>query len=259
MRANRKFFAALCVLAVLLAAALFAGWCVSKKALPVLMYHHITNQHGVEKLELSRDTLLMQMKFLKDNGFQVVDARGLLTDLTSQQRPAKHVALTFDDGNKDNYTNAMSALDQWGFKGIFFIVTDWVGKPGFMSWDEIRDLEKHGHIIGSHTLTHRFLTEIPLAEAKEEIYNSKALIEENLGHPIRFFCYPAGRFNTAVQKLVQEAGYEAAFTTGRGSSSGPRDVFAIPRIRVSEACDSPLEFWWRVTGYYLMLRERSHG
>ena len=197
----------------------------------------------------------MQMDYLKDHGFETILPEALAKMVQSRQRPENQVVLTFDDGYQDNYENALPVLARHGFKATFFIITDWVGKPGFMGWEEILQIHRLGHTVGSHSIGHHFLTEIPLAQAKDEIYNSKALIEERLGFPVQFFCYPAGRFNAAIQRMVEAARYKAAFATAPGRAFSNEDLFALKRIRISESSYSPWRFWWRVAGYYLVFRE----
>ncbi len=227
------------------------------KTVPVLMYHHITPGPGTKALEVSAKNFQLQMQYLQSHGYDVIGPDGLAALNHERKSAAKQVVLTFDDGFQDNYTQALPILEQYSFKATFFIVNDWVGKPGFMTWDQIRDLPRRGHTIGAHTLSHPLLTEIPLAQAKHEIYNSKYLLEKALGIPVHHFCYPAGRFNSPVETMVQEAGYRVAFTTAPGRAYDNRDFFALKRIRVSESSDSALQFWWRVSGYYLLVRERT--
>ena len=233
------------------------AWIYPKKMAPVLMYHHVTEGEVASKLEVSKKTFTMQMSYLKSHGFQVVAPDELVHSVQSGQRPEKQIVLTFDDGYQDNYTQAAPILESFGFRGIFFIVTDWIGKPGWMTWEQVRDLQRRGHTIGAHSVTHRFLTAMSLAEAKDEIYNSKKLIEERLGQSIHFFCYPAGRFNTAIENLVQQAGCRAAFTNAPGWAFSNRDVFALKRIRISDNYNTPLQFGWRLSGYFLLFRERT--
>ncbi len=165
-------------LGVLVVAALIVFGKFPGRTVPVLMYHHITTNRVENKLELSRKTFLKQMAFLKENNYRVIDPDQLIQILQGKMATGKEVVLTFDDGNLDNYENAIPVLDQYGYKGTFFIVYDWVGNPGYMNWDQLRDVVLRGHTVGSHTLSHPFLTEISIAKAKEEIYNSKVLIQK---------------------------------------------------------------------------------
>ena len=87
-----------------------------------------------------------------------------------------------------------------------------------------------GTRIGSHTLTHPFLTRISLARAREEIGASKKKLEDRFGQPVRHFCYPYGDWSPAVRDLVSAAGYETACTTGFGVNTSATPRFALRRI-----------------------------
>lgn len=102
----------------------------------------------------------------------------------------RFVILTFDDGFESQYTNAKNILDEYGLKASFSVICEYVGDEGYMSRDEIKALEEEGHDIGSHTLTHRSLTEIPLEEAKFEIAKSKECLFDNDIEDANYFSYP---------------------------------------------------------------------
>jgi peptidoglycan/xylan/chitin deacetylase (PgdA/CDA1 family) len=108
-----------------------------------------------------------------------------------------------------------------------------------MSWDQVRELDRHGIEFGGHTITHPILTRISLEQARQEIEGSKAEIEEQLGHPIFSFAYPNGMsadFNGTIEGLVGNAGYKAAFTLLNGPTTLQEvraNPFTIRRIFIS--------------------------
>ena len=95
---------------------------------------------------------------------------------------------------------------------------------------QIREWLAAGHEIGSHTLTHPFLTRISPQRAREEISASKKKLEDRFGRPVRHFCYPYGDWNPAVRDLVMAAGYETACTTEFGVNTGATPPFELKRI-----------------------------
>ncbi len=99
-----------------------------------------------------------------------------------------------------------------------------------MDWDQIARLSEAGMEIASHTLSHPNLDDLTEKEASREIRESKVLLEERLGIPVRGFCYPRGRHNNALVRLVQESGYNYACTTQHGYATRDSDPFALPRI-----------------------------
>jgi peptidoglycan/xylan/chitin deacetylase (PgdA/CDA1 family) len=145
--------------------------------------------------------------------------------------PARAVALTFDDGYADAYSTALPLLRERGMVATFYIVSGFVGQPGYMSWEEVRALHDAGMEIGAHTITHPDLTILNDADASNQIAGSGQAIKAELGMTVESFSYPAGRFDGRIAALTQAAGFTSATTTVPGAAIG--DPFALARIRIS--------------------------
>jgi peptidoglycan/xylan/chitin deacetylase (PgdA/CDA1 family) len=155
---------------------------------------------------------------------------------------ARQIVFTFDDGFLNVSRYAIKPLAEHRFTAIQFLVADLLGQRNqwdihqgeagepLMSLTEIREWLAAGHQIGSHTLTHPFLTRLPTAAAREEITASKKKLEDLFGLPIRHFCYPYGDWNPSVRDLVAEAGYATACTTEFGVNPPDTSPFALRRI-----------------------------
>jgi peptidoglycan/xylan/chitin deacetylase (PgdA/CDA1 family) len=87
---------------------------------------------------------------------------------------------------------------------------------GMMSWDQIRELHREGHEIGSHSLTHPLLPDLPDARVKEEVEGSRRELSRIIGAEVRSFCYPNGSYDARALRAVADAGYECAVTTNWG-------------------------------------------
>jgi len=138
------------------------------------------------------------------------------------------IEYSFDDGGVLDLKVA-DILEKYGLFATFYIIVDKIGKEGFLTWEQVRELEKRGHIIGSHTVTHpsdlKVLYDEPL---HYEIQNSKDMIEAVLGHSISKFCYPRGRYDDRVKAFVAKVGYVEARVTGKPGISVIKDKLAIP-------------------------------
>lgn len=103
-----------------------------------------------------------------------------------------------------------------------------------MTHAQTKELAEHGVEIGGHTISHPILIKLSPAQAQAEIVNDKARLEAITGHPVRLFAYPNGQpevdYNNSHVRMVQEAGFEAAVTTGRGVSDHQTDLFQLPRF-----------------------------
>ncbi|TRZ81139.1 polysaccharide deacetylase family protein [bacterium] len=114
--------------------------------------------------------------------------------------------ITFDDGVKEDL-HSIELLERYGLKGTFFITTN--GINNHLSAEDIRHIAEV-HEIGSHTINHPRLTEIPLNSARYEITESKRRLENTLKQPVTSFAYPFGFYNKSLGNLVKEAGYTCA-------------------------------------------------
>jgi peptidoglycan/xylan/chitin deacetylase (PgdA/CDA1 family) len=102
-----------------------------------------------------------------------------------------------------------------------------------LNWDEIARMSQDGISFGSHSCTHRMLTNVSLTEAKKEIEQSQSLLVEKRINYLPVFCYPNGNYNAEVQNLVKECGYEAAVGAHTGfEGESPQNLFGLKRIGI---------------------------
>ncbi|MFA5801706.1 MAG: polysaccharide deacetylase family protein [Thermoleophilia bacterium] len=207
--------------------------------LPVLMFHHVgdppADADEIRRgLTVSASDFEAMMGFLKKSGYSPVSEKQLFRALFSgEPLPTNPVMLTLDDGYLDNYTVAAPILEKYDFPATFYIVSEMVGTPEYMTWEQVAGLDSKGMDIGSHTCTHADLTTLAGADLNRELKDSAAAIESHLGHPVYWFCYPAGKYDADVTRAAQGAGYLLATTTKTGeiqASSGPYELLRY-RVR----------------------------
>jgi peptidoglycan/xylan/chitin deacetylase (PgdA/CDA1 family) len=209
-----------------------------KTKVPILVYHHIRltadGSRGLRRMTVTAEVFGQQMKFLQDSGYHVITFSDL-ADYFEQGRelPTLPVILTFDDGWVTQYENALPSLSKYHFPATFFVVTDYIGHRGFVSWPQLQTLITDGMKIGSHSRSHPRLTKIAdPAQLWDQIYNSKVVLESQLEVPVAEFAYPYGLYNTAAVEMVKAAGYRV----GRGCCTGvahtSTDVLALRAIMV---------------------------
>jgi len=203
---------------------------------PILLYHHIASVSPQQSYFVSPAIFAEQMKWLSDNGYQSIKMTDLYVALSRRQKlPAKPVIISFDDGNHDQYENALPILKKYNFSAIFYIKLNNVEKSGGMSWQELRNLLDAGMEIGSHTVNHDALTSLSTDKVKYELSESKKILEDNLKIEISSFAYPGGSYNSDIEKAVADAGYKTAVSTRRNAYqkiSG--DLFLLPRIHIDD-------------------------
>jgi peptidoglycan/xylan/chitin deacetylase (PgdA/CDA1 family) len=185
---------------------------------------------------------------IKQNGTLTIDNVSIVKDTNTQgifQTGA--VTLTFDNGWLSQYQNAVPKMNQYGFKGTFYIITHEIadnGFPGFMSKTQIKDIFNMGMEIGSHTQTHPYLTQLPPEQQVQEINGSRQdLLTLNVG-PINSFAYPYGDYDAAVLQEVKDAGYTNARTTITGYTTPSSDHYQLPRqVVLNTTSVAQMESW----------------
>jgi len=139
----------------------------------------------------------------------------LVTDLLADNAgPAKPWMITFDDGGISSYTLIADRMEALGWRSHFFITTDYIGKPAFMTREQIRELRRRGHVIGSHSCSHplRFASR-PWDELKREWSESLHTLSAILGEPVRIASVPGGQYSRQVAEAAAAAGIKALFTS----------------------------------------------
>lgn len=205
---------------------------------PVLMYHYIRvarEPRGTVgyNLSVTPDDFRAQMDWLAQNGYHAVTLRALSAYLAKQGNlPSRPVVLTFDDGYADFYSVAWPVLRQHQFAAVSYVVSGFLGTPGYITAEQVAELDHAGIEIGAHTVTHVDLTTVQAAEVGHQVADSKSALEQILNHPVLDFCYPSGRHNAAVVKAVQAAGFDTATTTQFGTAESTDNRYVWPRVRV---------------------------
>ena len=206
---------------------------------PILTYHYIRiNPDRSDRigfaLSVTPADFAAQMDWLGSNGYHPITTEDLYAYLQrARGLPSRPVILTFDDGYADFYTTALPILLSHDFRGEEYVVSGFVGQPGYMTAAQVREADRSGVEIGSHTVSHANLATASFGAVRAQITESKAFLEKLIGHPVVSFCYPSGKFSSAVVSQVAAAGYHDATTTWFGYSHTLGDRYVWTRLRVS--------------------------
>jgi peptidoglycan/xylan/chitin deacetylase (PgdA/CDA1 family) len=248
---------------LLVAGLLAAGFVLGRRAFyvaPILMYHHVATTATPEPNTVSPERFAWHMAYLKKHDFRVIPLDHLVGMVHSGQAvPANTVAITFDDGNEDNYTGAFPVLQGQQFPATFFVSSDLVNTPGYVSTAQMQEMIDGGIEIGSHTRRHSYLPGLSPDQQKDEIFESKRRLEEILGVEVAYFAYPSGGFTGGIKQMVKDAGYKGACTTNRGRDKFNRDVYELNRIRLSDKDDRLDYVWMKLTGVYNLFRKNKNS
>lgn len=290
----------------------------------VLMYHRVVapaeraRLHSHEGMVVDTDVFEVQVRHLSGN-FNVLSMEEFLDRLRDGIRfDDRTCVVTFDDGWRDNFTNAFPVLKRHGVPACIFLSTGYVGSerrfwqerlsaalhaaadgagtgegadiravlekhgvgaadlvaaeelksvvdrivqarkrfgladneellqeieraspilagepPSFFGWEEAREMQQGGISFGCHGESHRILTQMTSEEVRADIVSSKETIERQLVARPRAFSYPNGDYTPETERIVQECGFEAAFTTRRGALDLDSGRFALGRVNIA--------------------------
>ncbi len=223
----------------------------SQRGVKVLMYHRVVaNQDGKNGYDwvITRTQLRQQLEFLDRWGYTCISFHDYSLSLKGEiALPSKPVILTFDDGYDEILANAVPVLKEFGAKATMFVLgdsgmrsnlwdADFVSKGvPLLTTNSIVQLHKMGFEIGSHSLTHPHLNDLPEDQAWDEVLGSKQILEDLIGNPVDVFAYPFGITSKRLKTLVRAAGYQY----GCGVYSGPPrfgdDFFNVRRIPITRS------------------------
>lgn len=220
----------------------------------ILAYHAIADLRAdpvLAEYGVAPELFAAQLDDLAAHGWEFVGLDAALAWLRGEgELPRRAALVSFDDAYTDLLEVAAPLLAERGIPAVVFAVAGHLG--GANDWDHHKgaaslrllgqsDLPAvvRGRIeVGSHTLTHRPLPEVPAAELENELVGAADLIEAAGVPRPRAFSYPYGRWSPAVAAAVRDAGYAVAFTTAWGDPRLGGDPFTVPRVEV-HASDTP--------------------
>ncbi|MDF2378794.1 MAG: polysaccharide deacetylase family protein [Candidatus Gracilibacteria bacterium] len=201
---------------------------------PIVSYHHISDKVGVyaKNLTLPDKNFIAQLDWLVGNDFETLDFRDLKAISEGKKAmTTKQVILTFDDGY-DNAYIAAQYMNGKGLKGVFYIITDNIGKEGYLDWRQVKKMHDWGMEIGSHGVTSANLAYSSALYIDKELQESKEIIEAQIGSQVVSFAYPAGGYTLDAMIAAEKAGYSFARSIRSGSQYLKKEFFQLPTLRV---------------------------
>ena len=215
---------------------------------PILMYHQIAQPpETTSRLAVSPDAFAAQLAHLDGEGFKTVTAAELAAVLAGGAGPLpdRAVVLTFDDGYEDFHSRAMPLLDRYGFTATLFVTTGWVQNAGplpagrrpgrMLSWGQIAEAAQAGIEVAAHSRLHPQLDQLPGRLLREELYSSKAQLEDKLGSPAAGLAYPFGYSSSRVRQVARDLGHDYACAVSNVIMSPRPDLLALPRLTVRKS------------------------
>jgi peptidoglycan/xylan/chitin deacetylase (PgdA/CDA1 family) len=212
----------------------------------VLMYHMISDPitKTDRRFTCPTPTFRSHLEHLKRSGVNVVGLDRVLAHISGDEIDRDAVAITFDDGYRDNYENAFPLLREFGFPATIFLVTStmggtnrWMADREFsqrpmMDWRAAAEVAAAGITLGGHTVTHPRLTSLKIDKIRSEVGDCAKIIADRTGYAVEQFAYPYGVLDAVVRDIVAESGYRLACSTRSGFNAAGTDPFEIRRLEV---------------------------
>lgn len=203
--------------------------------IPILVYHKVgdgfsesNNNHKMsKKYNLSTSIFEEQIKYILGQGYTPLTIQDLIFRQKNNTLPKKPIVITFDDGWKSQYQNALPILKKYNIPATFYIYTGVTGSPKYMNWDELRVLVSFNMEIGSHTKNHPKLTKLQNFKLKEELKESKNILENKLNIKVTDFAYPYGDYNNSVIQALKDYGYTSSRTFSKSIYNDFKDLYTL--------------------------------
>lgn len=210
---------------------------MARPQVPILCYHRIrpfkaSDSKRAKDYIVTPEDFRAQMKLLADSGYKTILPDQLLNYLQfGDPIPEKTVMLTFDDNVGDQMTIAQPILKELGFKGVFFIMTVTLNKPGYMSREQVKQLHDEGHVIGSHTYDHQNMRKLPDSLWAVQVDKPQKQLKDIIGEDVKYFAYPFGLWKPENIPALQKRDLKAAFQlTEKRDTTAP--LYTIRRMIV---------------------------
>ncbi len=196
------------------------------------MYHRF-NESKYPSTNIQMDIFKQHINSIKNEGYNFL-VPSLLPTVFFEEKSKKTFLLTIDDGYLSFYKNAWPYLKDNKIPFLIFISTEAVGKKGYMSWKQIKEIERYEFVfIGNHSHSHDYLINFSFEEFKQDIKKSIEIFKTNLGYNPNFFSYPFGEWNSKQKRFISEH-FDFAFGQHSGVIDLNKDQYELPRFPINE-------------------------
>jgi len=198
-----------------------------------LNYHSILPEKSAHKnffhpvYSVREKTFRQHLELIKESQFNVISIDEWYTGKLDED----NILLTFDDGHQSDFKTVFPLLEEYGFKGTFFISLKNL-KGDSSRWAEYRAMLEAGHSIEAHGVSHKYLNELSADDELKELLLSKSTIENRLGAEVKAFSYPGGKYSKRTITNLTETGYRFGFTTNYGWNGLLQDTSVMNRFTV---------------------------
>ena len=205
----------------------------SDKGVIALMYHRF-NENKYPSTNIRNEIFLKHLDEINNSQFKFISFNKF-SEIIKSKMEKNYLLLTIDDAFESFYLNAWPVLKKRKIPFILFVSTREVGKHGYMTWEQIREIESSGFAtIGNHSHSHEYLIDWEVKKIKNDLEKSIKIFKEKLGYSPKLFSYPFGEYSTDLKKIVIDLNFEFAFGQHSGVIDSSKDFLELPRFPINE-------------------------
>ncbi len=217
---------------------------------PILEYHQVTDEPldpDFEMYNVPPADFITQLDYLQAEGYTTITLQDFMRVVHGKGNlPDKPIVLTFDDGYADNYKVMLPILEAHNMTAVVYVITNELGKKNYLKLDELKDMQRRGIEIGSHTADHLPLTAYDKEFQRRQIRESKIFLEWSGLATIYSLSYPNGEFNSELEEILREEEYLTAVTGAAGLNTLATNPYELYRVNIRKPRFGLTEFKFRL-------------
>ena len=239
-------------LAIILAASLFGIIFLTPEpqGFPILEYHQITDEKldpDFEIYNVPPAEFAAQLDLLQAEGYTTITLQDFMRVVHGKGKlPEKPIVLTFDDGYEDNFKIMLPILERHGMTAVIYVITNELGKKNYLTLEELKEMQRRGIEIGSHTADHLPLTTLNAEIQLKQIRESKIFLEWSGLQTIYSLSYPNGAFNAEIEEILRREEYLTAVTGEAGLNTVETNPYELYRVHIRKPRFGLTEFKFRL-------------
>ncbi len=222
------------------------------KGILSLMYHRF-DENKYPSTNIQMDVFKKQIKIIKNLKYNFYDPKDLEKNFHTL-KIEKKILITIDDAFSSFYEVAWPYLKKEKIPFILFVSTESVGKSGYMTWNQIKELEKENTVhIGNHSHTHSYLVSLKNEDFISDIDTSSSIFKNKLGYNPIFFSYPFGEYSSFIREYISK-NFKFSFGQHSGVIDVNKDPYELPRFPINEKYGDLKRFEFLINLYPLQYK-----
>jgi len=202
------------------------------KGILTLMYHRF-DENKYPSTNIQMDVFKQQIKIIRNSKYNFYNPKDLEKNF-HKAKDEKKILITIDDAFSSFYEVAWPYLKEEQIPFILFVSTEAIGKNGYMSWEQIKELEKENIThIGNHSHTHDYLVDLKNIDFINDINTANKIFIKNLGYNPIFFSYPFGEYSNFIKEHIAK-NFKFSFGQHSGVIDVNKDQYELPRFPINE-------------------------